>query len=218
MAYCKQCHVHYESDQTMCVLCHQALDNVTGKEVSYYPTFKKKASLAPVIRYFMFANFMSMIITLIIDGQDFIWDYSLIVSMSNLYAIILTSFLFIPEFWTMKVSKILLTTLAGVFGIAFISGETYWFIDYVLPIVLGVNVVLYEIVSLFQKKHETDTVFHSLIIAFIGLIPGVMLFLNIVKDDLPSQFTLSLSIIVIFYIFLFQRKDLFEAMKRRFHL
>ena len=217
MSYCKQCHIHYESDQTHCVLCHQTLDSDNLVSTSYYPEFKKQATLAPVIKYFMYLNLMSIIITLIIDAQDLSLGFPLIVSLSNLYAIVLASFIFLPEFWTTKISKILLLTLISLLGLTVLIRETSWFIDYVLPMTLIANILLVGIAGLFYKKND-DLLFQLLILIVLGLTPGILQMIGITSVLLPSQISFFLSLTLFIYIILFQRKLLIEAIKRRFHL
>ena len=217
MAYCKQCHLHYVSDQTHCVLCHQILEVDQKETKSYFPTFKKNKTLAPIIKYFMYLNLMSILITLIVDAQDLVFDFSLIVSLSNLYAIVLASFIFLPEFWTTKISKILILTLLSLLGLTVLIRETYWFIDYVLPLTLIANILLVGIAGLFYKKND-DLLFQLLMLIVLGFIPGLLQMIGITSFDIPSQVSFFLSLTIFIYIFLFQRKLLFEAIKRRFHL
>lgn len=217
MGYCKQCHLHYASDQTYCVLCHQTLSDEGMKTKAYYPTFKKKKTLSPMIKYFMFLNFMSIVITLFIDAQDLQFDFSLIVSLSNLYAIVLASFIFLPEFWTTKISKIIIFTLLSLLGLAVLIRQTHWFIDYVLPLSLSLNIMLVSVTSIFYKRND-DLLFQLLMLLLLGLIPGLLQTLGVTTYDAPSQISFLMSLTLLIYILLFHRTLLKEAIKRRFHL
>lgn len=217
MAYCKHCQIHYASDQKKCVLCQQALVDDTTQVKSYYPTFKKQKTLAPLIKYFMYLNLMSIIITLLIDAQDLQFEFSLIVSLSNVYAIVLASFIFMPEFWTTKISKFLSLTLIGLLILTLVIQETYWFIDYVLPLTLTANILLVGIVGLFYKKND-DLIFELFVLIVLGFIPGLLQITGFTQDHTPSLIGFMLSLTLFIFIFLFKRKLLFEAIKRRFHL
>jgi len=217
MSYCKHCQIHYESDQKDCVLCQQPLVETTTPIKSYYPTFKKQKTLAPLIKYFMYINFMTMIITIIIDAQDLVFEFSIIVSLSNLYAIVLASFIFIPEFWTTKISKFLSLTLLGLLLLTLVIRETYWFIDYVLPLTLTANILLVGIVGLFYKKND-DLIFELFVLIVLGFIPGVLQITQVTIEHTPSIISFIISLTLFTFILLFRRKLLFEAIKRRFHL
>jgi hypothetical protein len=217
MSYCKHCQIHYESDQKDCVLCQQPLVETTTPIKSYYPTFKKQKTLVPLIKYFMYINFMTMIITIFIDAQDLVFEFSIIVSLSNLYAIVLASFIFIPEFWTTKISKFLSLTLLGLLLLTLVIRETYWFIDYVLPLTLTANILLVGIVGLFYKKND-DLIFELFVLIVLGFIPGVLQITQVTIEHTPSIISFIISLTLFTFILLFRRKLLFEAIKRRFHL
>lgn len=217
MSYCKHCQIQYESDQKKCVLCQQPLVESEIPVKSYYPSFKKQKTLAPLIKYFMYLNFMSMVITLFIDAQDLVFEFSIIVSLSNLYAIVLASFIFIPEFWTTKISKFLSLTLLGLLLLTLVIRETYWFIDYVLPLTLTANILLVGFVGLFYKRND-DLIFELFVLIMLGFIPGILQITQITIEHTPSIISFVISLTLFTFILSFRRKLLFEAIKRRFHL
>ena len=107
MRYCKTCHVHYDTDLEHCMLCGGDLE-VTENDQSVYK-FKeitKKSRSNFFYRFFVFLNFMSIIITLSLDylsGLPLTW--SLVVSVTNLYTVVLLMILLNPNFWASKFTK-----------------------------------------------------------------------------------------------------------------
>ena len=155
---------------------------------------------------------------LFVDLQNQTIDFAFIAGTIHLYAIIMASFVFLSEFWTLKVTKIILLTLIMLLSIGLLIRESTWALDYVIPIVLGVNILLYSIVILFKKDREDDDGFHVLLLSVLGLVPYGFLLLGWIEEPLPTQITFLISLGVIIGLFFFNLKSIFEAIKRRFHV
>jgi hypothetical protein len=218
MPYCKQCHIHFETPQQKCVLCGQALEIDNKKTTSYFPTFKTPKAYHKIFKSFIYLNVLSFIVLFFIDIQNQNIDFSLIAGVIHLYAIIMASFVFLSEFWTLKVTKILLLTLILLLSIGLLIRESTWALDYVIPIVLAVNILLYAVVVLFKKDREDDDGFHVLLLSLLGLLPYGFLLLGWIDEPLPTQITFIVSLSVILGLIFFNLRAIFEAIKRRFHV
>ena len=216
--YCKQCHIHFETPQQKCVLCGQALEIDHKKTTSYFPTFKTPKAYHKIFKSFIYLNVLNFIVLFFIDIQNQIIDFSLIAGVIHLYAIIMASFVFLSEFWTLKVTKILLLTLILLLSIGLLIRESTWALDYVIPVVLAVNILLYAVVILFKKDREDDDGFHVLLISLLGLLPYGFLLLGWIEEPLPTQITFIVSLSVILGLIFFNLRAIFEAIKRRFHV
>ena len=217
MPYCKPCDIHYASSHETCVLCHQTLES-NDKGHILFPMFKKKATLGPFIKWFILLNILSIFVNVFLDIQDSQLTFSLIVSIINVYAIILISFLYLPDFWALKISKIVLMTLIGLLVLTILIGDFYWLLDYVMPIVLSLNTIFYLSFVLFNKTPSTDDVYHSGFMSLLGFIPGILTFTRFVNVMIPSQISVILSLCALGYILVFHFSLLIEGIKRRFHI
>ena len=218
MPYCKQCHIQFETPQQKCVLCGQALEIDNKKTTSYFPTFKTPKAYHKIFKSFIYLNVLSFIVLFFIDIQNQIIDFSLIAGVIHLYAIIMASFVFLSEFWTLKVTKILLLTLILLLSIGLLIRESTWALDYVIPVVLAVNILLYAVVILFKKDREDDDGFYVLLLSLLGLLPYGFLLLGWIEEPLPTQITFIVSLSVILGLIFFNLRAIFEAIKRRFHV
>jgi hypothetical protein len=199
-----------------CVLCHQPLNDVSGERL--FPKFKKKASLKPIIKWFILLNIISIITTFLFDIQDQSLSYFLIVATANVYAIALILLSFIPDFWTLKLSKILVLTIIGLLMLTIIIGEVYWLLTFVMPIVLSINTMLYLTITIFKKENSIDDVYHSFFMSILGLVPGILTFTSLLSSFIPSQISVIISLFSLLYLFLFFPKLVIEGIKRRFHI
>lgn len=218
MSYCNQCKINYHSNQKKCVLCQQKLMNSSLKEKEYFPFFRKKVSIKPFIKYFNYINLMSILISILIDLQDLSLSFSLIVSISNLYAIALASFIFRREFWTFKLSKIILLSLLTLLLITLILQETNLVLDFVLPITLLANLLLFFIIFITRKDKPIDMSLHLLAFSIFTLLPKLLQQLSLIKVTLPTDIAFYSSLSLIIYLLLFYRRLVFEALRRQFHI
>jgi len=218
MPYCKQCHIHFETPQQKCVLCGQILESDQAKTTNYFPRFEMPKAYHKIFKSFIYLNVLSFVVLFFIDIQNQMIDFSFIAGVIHLYAIIMASFVFLSEFWTLKVTKIILLTLILLLSIGLLIRESTWALDYVIPIVLAVNILLYAIVILFKKDREDDDGFHVLLLSLLGLVPYGFLLLGWIKEPLPTQITFIVSLSVLLGLIFFNLRAIFEAMKRRFHV
>lgn len=218
MSYCKQCHLQYETPQTKCVLCGNPLESDKTKTTVSFPNFTKPKDNTKIFKGFIYLNILSFIILFFIDIQNQDASFSLIAGVIHLYAIIMASFVFLSEFWTLKVTKILLLTLILLFSIGLLISETVWALDFVIPIVLGVNILLYTIVILFKKNRDHDDGYHVFLLSILGIIPYGFYLIGWIGDPLPTQITFLVSISVILGLIFFNIRPIFEAIKRKFHI
>ncbi len=217
MPYCKTCNVHYSSKHDTCVLCHQSLnDKESG--VIFFPMFKRKPTLKPFLKWFMLLNVLSIFITGFLDIQDSQLSYALIVSTINVYAIILVLVAFKADFWTLKVSKIIIVTLIGLLVLTIVLGDVYWLLEFVMPIVLTLNTTLYVLITFFKKERSTDDIYHSAFMSMLGFIPGILTFTSLLNVLIPSQISVIVSIFTMLYLLIFYPKLLLEGIKRRYHI
>ena len=113
MKYCKTCHIHYDTDLKHCILCDGDLEVEENDQSVYkFREISKKSKSNFFYRLFIFLNFMSIMITIALDylsGLPLTW--SLVVSVTNLYTIVLLVILGNPNFWASKFTKVMISTI-----------------------------------------------------------------------------------------------------------
>jgi len=114
MRYCKTCKIHYDTDLEACVLCGGDLEyDEHDHSVYKFKEASKKPKSNFFLRLFVFLNFMSVFVTLALDylsGLPLTW--SLIVSATNIYTVILLIVLANPNFWVSKFTKIVIFSIS----------------------------------------------------------------------------------------------------------
>jgi len=219
MKYCKTCKVYYDTPLERCLFCSKKLDD-DHTELSYsFTPHVKSRGLKHFNRIFIFINAISAMIVLYLDyrnGLPLTW--SLIVSISNLYAIVLFLILYVRSVWTTKLTKSVILTVM-IIGFVGLSMRDYgWALDYVFPLGITSNILLLITLLLLNRKHWYDLSVHLLSISILGLIPALFDLFNILDTRWPSVVCYLTSMTTLLGMFLLSSKESKDEFKRRFHI
>lgn len=156
MKYCKSCHVHYDTDLEHCILCNGELEQ-EGDQISVYKfsDVTKRSTSRFFNRFFIFINVISALICLYLDlisGLPLTW--SLVVTITNIYVIVMFIILAVPTLWTSKMTKSIIVTVMAIILIGLAIRDYSWAIDFVFPIAVGTNIFLISHVSSFLQKKK----------------------------------------------------------------
>lgn len=220
MRYCKTCHVHYDTTLEHCMLCNGELEheNEQNETYKFTPCEKKKASRF-FHRLFIFINIVSVLVTLYIDYTDGLpLTWSLVVSITNLYAVIMFILLTVPTIWTSKLTKSIIVTVGMLILIGLAIRDHHWALDYVLPLALMLNIFLITLLIIVDKKKWFDYFSSLIIITIIGLVPGLLNLLKVTQITWPSVACFSYSLITLLGIIFLPSKSSREEFRRRFHI
>ncbi|MCR3906824.1 MAG: DUF6320 domain-containing protein [Tenericutes bacterium] len=220
MNYCKTCKVYYDTDLKHCILCNGELEHEGETEPRYkFTEVTKKSKSRFFLRLFYFLNFISAIVSLYLDytsGTPLTW--SLIVSITNAYAVIMLFVLTVPTIWISKLTKSIIITAAGIVLVGLALRDHAWALDYVLPLAIAANIFLISILIIANKKKWFDYFASLSIITVIGLIPGLLNLLNLTTVMWPSMVCFSLSVFTLLGIIFLPSKSSREEFRRRFHI
>ncbi len=220
MKYCKSCHVHYDTSLEHCILCNGELEQ-EGDHIAIYKfsEISKRPLSRFFIRFFFFINVVSALICLYLDfrsGLPLTW--SLVVTITNIYVIIMFTVLAVPTLWTSKMTKSIIVTVLAVILIGLAIRDYSWAIDFVFPIAVATNIFLISILIVTNKKKWYDYFAGLTIITLIGLIPGLFNLINLTSQRLPSFICFTYALFTLLGIIFLPSKSSREEFKRRFHV
>jgi len=220
MKYCKTCHVHYDTTLEHCMLCNGELEsdgNVT--ETYKFSECEKRKASRFFHRLFIFLNIVSILITLYIDYSDGLpLTWSLVVSITNLYAVVMFVLLAVPTMWTSKLTKSVIVTIGMVILIGLAIRDHQWALDYVLPFAIMSNILLITLLIFINRKKWFDHFSSLIIITFLGLVPGLLNLLNVTEVTWPSVACFSYALVTLLGIVFLPSKASREEFRRRFHV
>ncbi len=220
MRYCKTCHVHYDTDLEHCMLCNGELE----KENDQVETFKftectKRKASRFFSRLFIFLNIISILVTLYLDYNDSpALTWSLIVTITNVYAISMFIMLAVPTIWTSKLTKSIVITVGMLILIGLALRDHSWALDYVFPLAVTLNIFIVTLLIIVNKKKWFDYFSSLIIITIIGLVPGLLNLLHVVEVSWPSVVCFVYALVTLLGIIFLPSKSSRDEFRRRFHI
>ena len=220
MKYCKTCRVHYDTDLEHCMLCNGELEHEHDTVVNYkFTEVEKKKASHFFHRLFIFINIVSILISFYIDYSDGLpLTWSLVVAITNLYAVIMFVLLTVPTIWTSKLTKSIIVSAGAVILIGLAIRDHQWALDYVFPFAVILNMFLITMLILINKKKWYDHFSSLIIITIVGLIPGLLNLLKVTEVTWPSVACFSYAIVTLLGIIFLPSRASREEFKRRFHI
>jgi hypothetical protein len=202
------------------MLCNGELENEDEQEVTFkFNECHKRKTSRFFHRLFIFINIVSILISLYIDFSDGLpLSWSLIVSITNLYAVVMFILLAVPTIWTSKLTKSMIVTIGMVILIGLAIRDHQWALDYVFPFAVMLNILLITILIIFNRKKWFDYFSALIIITIIGLVPGLLNLLKVTEVTWPSVACFSYALVTLLGIFFLPSKASREEFRRRFHV
>lgn len=220
MKYCKTCRVHYDTDLEHCMLCNGELEHEHDTVVTYkFTEVEKKKASHFFHRLFIFINIVSILISFYIDYSDGLpFTWSLVVAITNLYAVIMFVLLTVPTIWTSKLTKSIIVSAGAVILIGLAIRDHQWALDYVFPFAVILNMFLITMLIMINKKKWYDHFSSLIIITIVGLVPGLLNLLGVTEVTWPSVACFAYAIVTLLGIIFLPSKASREEFKRRFHI
>lgn len=220
MKYCKNCHVHYDTDLENCLFCNQKLEDENTKPSYYkFSLIQKKPKANFFYRLFIFLNIISALVSIYVDylsGNPLSWSW--IVSVTNGYVIMMFLMMWPASPWTSRVSKIVVTSGLTIILLGLAINDYSWAIDYVFPLTIMMNMMLLTVLILIDRKKWFEYFGNLFIISLIGLIPGLLNIIHVTTVTWPSAAAFTYAVVTILGIIILPSKSSREEFKRRFHI
>jgi len=203
------------------MLCNGELEDFDKEPlISKFPEYGPKRIQSKFFyRLFYYMNFVSILVSLYIDFQQGLpLTWSLVVSITNIYAIIMFAILTNPTIWTSKLTKSIILTVLAVILLGLSIRDHTWAIDYVFPFAVLTNIFLINVLIITNKTKWFDYFSSLIFITIIGLVPGLLNLLKVTYTQWPSMICFSFSLFTLIGIIFLPSKASREEFKRRFHI
>jgi len=221
MLYCEKCKITIRTDHKSCPLCHGGLSGVAGKEGSIFPDIpvlkKRQISFFSMLTFCCVLAFIfSFLVNNIIPskGKWFI------------YVIGGTCLVWIVLIWGKSKWKNLLKNTIGQmiiigFGVGicdvFIGWEG-WSVDYAWPILIFLSLIINVIITFVKKLQPSDYMIYLLMNCVFGLIPILLVQLNISKFIIPSIICSGFAMVLLAGLTLFRWDQVVQELVKKFHM
>lgn len=219
MRFCDDCNVSYDTPLKHCLFCGGELSVHEPDHVTYkFTPFQKRRSWVFFYRLFLFLNLLSAGIALYVDftsGSRLSW--SLVVAISNLYAVVLCTILYVPTVWTSKVTKGMVVSIMATLFIGLAIRDHQWALDFVFPLGVMANILLLSVLLLANRSRWFDHAVSLFGICLFGLIPGILNLIGVIGTHWPSMTCFVYAIATLMGMVVFSTKESREEIKRRLH-
>lgn len=221
MKICKRCKVKIHEATDICPLCRTVLTDMGGElPERTYPDIEVNPHKYDVIkRMFLFISILSGVTTAV---TNYLTYNGVVWSAISIGAII---YFWIILSYSIRrnaniASKILVQVLC-LSGLTVVMdnavGYTGWSVNHVIPEIIILANISVLILVMVNRMHWYTYVLNQLVIAFFGLIPGVLYLCGLIKIPLPAILATATSFTVLVGTMIFGDKTIKSELKRRLH-
>ena len=216
---CTHCNIEVGSNTKICPLCQSPLIGETEEE--YWPSPRELRHQSILWKIFLFVSWVSMALCFFIDflfveQKHFHWSPIVIVWLIVII-MMLSHFIRCHR----SVPRIVFTTMIVFSILMFFTGWYGGFransIDYILPIVCCVTLVLNFIFSFIDASFTENSLLYLLLNIVVGIVPYVALLIHRGHAPMAWTITLLLSVITFIGLAVFKGKTMLSEVHKRLH-
>ncbi len=222
MLYCPKCRVHIRGARERCVLCGNTLtgpdsDNV-GEEIFPVipPAFESHLAIR-ILVFISFATIASSFAIRMIFPTNVNWPvfvvFGLVSMWLSLIAVVRKRHN-IPKTILWQVTVITLLSVLW----DWLIGWRGWSLEYFIPIIyVAAELVMYTTARIMRLSIR-DYITYALLDGLFGILPIIFILFGWVKQQYPSIICVTVSVIFLLAIFIFQGEDIKNELGKRMHI
>lgn len=219
MNKCNKCNVYINTKTSKCPLCGCNINSSKGENVFPHINYlDKKYHLMKKI--LLFLSLCGIFVSLYINysiTHTLSWSYFVVLGIITFWITLIISLNSRKNLIKMLfLEMIILIILSLIWDYS--TGFKLWSINYLLPFIIVLYLTLIFIIKLFIKRLESEFVFYASVSSLIGLIPGLLVLLDKLHVYFPSYICSILSIVMLIYLFVFNKKIIKDELEKRFHI
>ena len=219
MTRCNKCNVEIITDTNTCPLCSCPVINTGGNNV--YPlienTYKHHHLL---IKLLLFCSLIAVFVCFFINfaiSKKISWAWFVSAGIASFWITLMTALRGRKHFMRMLFGEMMVIIFISI-AWDYMTGFRMWSINYCLPFLCSIYMISILIMRLFRKKLAKDFIFYATINSLIGLIPGVLILFNKVNVLWPSYISVILSIVILVFLLVFNKRQVANELERSFHI
>lgn len=216
---CPKCKVNIVSSANSCPLCDNNINNKDGQDIFPKIVYNYKHGnllLKLLLVCSLIAVFISFFINYTISNK-ITWAWFVGGGIFSFWLTLNTALKTRRNFIKMLFLEMILFIVASLVW-DYITGFRMWSVNFALPFLCSIYMISILIMRMFRKRLNKDFIFYATINSLIGLIPGVLIILNIVDVIWPSYISVILSITILVFLLIFNKRQVRNELVRRFHI
>lgn len=219
MQKCLKCQVKIASTTDICPLCKTPIEK--GQSSDVFPkleyNYKNHNILLNVLKV---CSIAAIVICLFINftvSRSISWAWFVIAGIVSFWLTLVTALKGRKHFMKMLFAEMILIIITSIIWDYF-TGFTFFSINYCLPFLCSIYTIAIMIMRLFRQNLAKDFIFYATINSMIGLVPGILIIFNKVTVLWPSYISVIISIVILVFLTVFNKKQVKNELERRFHI
>ncbi len=222
MHYCNQCHVHISGGGARCVLCGNTLSSPGAESArnrifpDIPPAFESHMALRIMIFVSVAAAIVSFAIRLLFP-TSINWPIYVVAGLVSMWLgliIVLRKRHNIPKTILWQVTVV--SCLSVLWDL--LTGWRGWSVDYFIPIVCVAAIIVMYITAKIMKLGTRIYVMYAFITGLFGVIPVLFIVFGWVRTLYPSILCVTISVVFIAAIIIFQGDNIKKELGKGLHI
>lgn len=220
MKYCKHCKVYIRGNKENCPLCANSLQNSDDNGDEIFPYIPPMYERHLVIRIMAFISVASLVISFAVYNifpTSVNWPMFVVFGLISMW---LSLILVIRKRYNITKNimwQVLIVSLLSVFW-DWKTGWRGWSLEYIIPIICVVTMFVMYVVAKAMKLSVLDYIAYLLLDGLFGIVPVLFIVFNWIKILYPSILCVSVSIIFLSAILIFQGENIKLELKKMLHI
>jgi hypothetical protein len=220
MQYCDHCKVHIRGDRKYCPLCQNALSGSGSEEEEVFPVVPVTYQYNLMIRVMLYLSICIVVISLAVNAMFPVkvnWPMFIIAGILCVWislGVVVRKRHNIPKsiIWQVAVISI----LAVIWD--WRTGWRGWSLDFVIPIVCVVAMIIMYVTAKIMRLGARDFVIYIVLDSIFGIIPLLFILLDLLHTKFPSIISISVSVLSLAAVILFEGDNIREELNKRMHI
>ena len=222
MQYCNNCHVYLRGENDKCILCGNTLSNSTliCEREEIFPQIPPSYEKHLAIRILIFVSFTIVVASFairLIFPTNINWPIFVIFGLLSLWLsliIILRKRHDIPKTIMWQVTIVSLLS----FFWDWQTGWIGWSLDYVIPIICMTAILIMYLTAKIMNLSIRDYLIYALLDCILGIIPILFILFDWVNNVYASIICVTISIVFLAAIFIFEGDNIRNELSKKMHL
>ena len=219
MRKCLKCNVSIASNTNVCPLCNTSVDK--GEYEDVFPrieyNYKNHSLLFNILKVCsLLAIFICLFVNFVVS-RSITWSWFVIAGIISFWITLVTVLKGRKHFMKMLFVEIIIIIIISILWDYF-TGFHLWSINYCLPFLCTIYTISILLMRLFRQKIVKDFIFYATVNSMIGLVPGILLLFDKVTVLWPSYISVIISVVILVFLLVFNKRQVTNELERRFHI
>lgn len=219
MQKCLKCKVEIASTTDICPLCKTPIEK--GQTSDVFPkleyNYKNHSILLNVLKVCSIAAISICLFINFTISRSISWAWFVIAGIFSFWLTLVTALKGRKHFMKMLFAEMILIIICSILWDYF-TGFNFWSINYCLPFLCSIYTIAIMIMRLFRQNLAKDFIFYATVNSMIGLVPGILIIFNKVTVLWPSYISVIISIVILVFLTVFNKRQVKNELERRFHI